>query len=111
MTTQLVAEKWTALGRLLFRPVDASSLAVNRLLLGSLLLLDALHERGLSRAELLWADDRTVEHFQCRFPLFHWLTRFEQPEAMCAVYTLLFAGKVFEESRLKKGRKLVKNQK
>lgn len=90
----MISNLWTTLGpRQLFQPVDASSLAVNRLLLGSLLLLDTLQERGLSRAELLWADDRQLESFQCRFPLFDgWLTRFERPEAMCAVYTLLFGG-------------------
>ena len=72
----------------LFEPCDGSSLSMNRIFLGVLMLLDLVHERGLSQAHLNLANDTIFP--QCRFPVFQQVTRFSNPEAMFAVYAVMF---------------------
>ncbi|KAJ6216776.1 hypothetical protein RDWZM_007933 [Blomia tropicalis] len=81
---------WNCLVHQLYRPVDCAGLAFNRIILGILLLIDIVNERGLSRADILWIDE--TNKFQCHFPLFQWLQRFEHTESMYAVYLIMVIG-------------------
>ncbi|XP_054155223.1 vitamin K-dependent gamma-carboxylase-like, partial [Oppia nitens] len=72
----------------MFTKCDASSLAYIRIVVGILLLIDLVYERGLSRAELIWGNPN-----ECRFPLFDGL-KVLPLRAMFAVYTLMFIGVV-----------------
>lgn len=80
----------------LFAKVDASGLAVNRILLGLIWLVDAVHERGLSRAHQIWVDkneeDGESQMFTCRFPLFESIIGRLAFEQMCLVYVVLVIG-------------------
>ncbi|CAH1793361.1 unnamed protein product [Owenia fusiformis] len=59
---------WNAFVRLLHQPRDPASLAVMRILYGTLMCLDVIMERGLSYADVQWGDPD-----ECRFPLFNFL--------------------------------------
>ncbi|CAG2115458.1 unnamed protein product [Medioppia subpectinata] len=72
----------------LFNLCDPSGLAVTRIVIGVLLLIDIVYERGLSRAETIWSDPN-----ECRFPLFDALEVLPF-RWMCAIYALMFIGNV-----------------
>ena len=105
--------------QILFAPVDGSSLAIYRIVVGILLLCDIINERGLSQADLIWATDHDDEEnfydyfndydhymfdklfmnispssFQCRFPLFQSITRIRTAEGMYSIYLIMVVGKV-----------------
>ncbi|KAH7639750.1 vitamin k-dependent gamma-carboxylase-like isoform x1 [Dermatophagoides farinae] len=78
--------------RFLFQPSHASSLAFNRIIIGILLFIDTFHERGLSRADIIWSE--TMIKQRCRFPLFESLS-FDsnvQPSFIYAIYTIMIIG-------------------
>lgn len=89
-------DKFQCYARQLFTKVDASGLAVNRILFGLIWLVDAVHERGLSRAHQIWADHHNQhgesQFLTCRFPLFESIVDRLPYEQMCLVYLLLVVG-------------------
>lgn len=98
-----LCSNWNRFVALLFTQVDGSSLAFNRIILGILLLLDIIYERGLSRADLIWATDEenSLDSFQCRFPLFESITRVKAGEGMYAVYLVMLLGECRSICQLK----------
>uniref|UniRef100_A0A1B6CFW1 Vitamin K-dependent gamma-carboxylase n=1 Tax=Clastoptera arizonana TaxID=38151 RepID=A0A1B6CFW1_9HEMI len=78
----------TRFTKLMYRPMDPSSLGVARILFGMLMFIDTLEERGLSDADIKWGDPKL-----CRFPLFNFLKPFPL-EWMCLIYFLMAVGSI-----------------
>ncbi|XP_051155289.1 vitamin K-dependent gamma-carboxylase-like isoform X2 [Leptopilina boulardi] len=72
--------------KLLYRPTDPSSLGVTRALFGLCMVIDIVHERGLSNIDKKWGDSKI-----CRFPLIHGM---ESPTLpwMTIIYTIMWLG-------------------
>lgn len=73
-------------GQKLFQPVDGESLAVFRILFGTLMIIDLQVERAFSKVDLRWNDPD-----ECRFPLFEWIRPLPGPY-MCLLYLVLLFG-------------------
>ncbi|XP_074596085.1 gamma-glutamyl carboxylase [Brevipalpus obovatus] len=75
-------------GQKLFQPVNGESLAVFRILFGTLMIIDLQVERAFSKVDLRWNDPE-----ECRFPLFEWIKPLPGPY-MCLLYLVLFFGAI-----------------
>lgn len=80
---------WRRLGQFVVvmnQPKDPACLALFRMLYGTLMVIDCMHERGMSYAIDRWGDE-----LECRFPLFDFMRPL--PVAwMCILYTVMLLG-------------------
>lgn len=67
--------------------IEPESLAIFRIMLGLLLSIDTINERGFSVADLRWGNSE-----DCRFPLFNSIKPFSI-ELMVIIYSIMFIGK------------------